>query len=87
MQLKEDNILNCHNVVKLVHISTIQLSIGVHFKFATKCHKHCNVRKGPKNTSFNDNLSMKLCTFKKTTIMNNLPYQNFQFVIKSRSLH
>jgi len=45
MQLKIDNILNCHNVVKLVHISPIQLSIGVHVQFATICHKHCNIKK------------------------------------------
>jgi hypothetical protein len=38
------------------------------------CHKHYNVRKGLKNTSFNGNLSMKLCTYKETTIMNNLPH-------------
>jgi hypothetical protein len=31
VQLKVDNILNCHNVVKLVHISTIQLLIEIHF--------------------------------------------------------
>jgi len=35
VQLKVDNNLNCHNVVKLVDISTIQLSIGVHFEFGT----------------------------------------------------
>jgi hypothetical protein len=43
VQLKVDNILNFHNVVKLVHISTIWLSIGVHFKFKAMCHKHYNL--------------------------------------------
>jgi len=52
VQLKVDNILNCHNVVKLMHISKIQLSIGVHFKFVTMRHKHCNVRKWLRNISF-----------------------------------
>ncbi len=31
VKLKVDNILNCHNVMKLVHISTIQLSFGIPF--------------------------------------------------------
>jgi hypothetical protein len=74
VQLKVANTLNCHNVVKLVHISTIQLSIGVHFKFAIMCHKHNNVQKRQGNIDFNGNLSMKLCTYKETTIMNNLPH-------------
>jgi hypothetical protein len=87
MQLKVDNTLNCHNVVILVHISTIQLSIEVHFKFAIMWHKHNNVQKRQGNINFNGNLSMKLCIYKETPIMNNLSHQNFQFVIKSRSLY
>jgi len=87
MQLKVNNILNCCNVLKLVHISIIQLSIGVHFKFATMCHKHYNVRKWLKNINFNGNLSIRLCIYKETTIMNNLPHKKFQFVIKSKSLY
>ncbi len=35
-------------------------------------------KKKTKNTNFNGNLSMKLCTNKETTIMNNLPHQKFQ---------
>ncbi len=85
VQLKVDNNLNFHNVVKLMHILTIQLSIGVHYSFATMCHKHSNIRKGLKNKNFNGNLSMKLCTYKETIIMNNLPHQKIQFVINSRS--
>jgi hypothetical protein len=65
VQLHIDNILNYHNVVKLVHISTIQLSIGIHFKFAIVCHKQYNVRKGLRNISFNWNFSIKLCRYKK----------------------
>jgi len=87
VQLKVDNNLNCHNVVKLVAISTIQLSIGVHFEFGTMCHKHYNVKKELRNISFYGNLSMKLCTYKETTIMNNLPYQKVPFVINSKGLY
>jgi hypothetical protein len=46
------------------------------------CHKHYNVRKGLRNTSFNGNLSMKLCTYEKIIMMNNLSRQKFQFVKK-----
>jgi hypothetical protein len=51
------------------------------------CHKHWNVRKRLRNISFNENLSMKLYTYKENTIMNNLPHQKFQFAIKSKSLY
>jgi hypothetical protein len=71
----------------MVHISTIKLLIGIHFKVVTICRKHYNVRQGLRNINFNDNSSMKLCTYKETTIMNNFPHQKFPFVIKSSSLH
>ncbi len=35
-------------------------------------------KKRTKNASFNGNLCMKLCTYKETTIMNNLLHQKFQ---------
>jgi hypothetical protein len=74
--------------MKLVHISTIQLSIGILFKFTTMCYKHCNVRKGLRNINFNEILSMKLCAYKEITIMNNLPHQKISIChIKSKSVY
>ncbi len=71
--------------MKLVHISTIQFSIEINFNFVVVCHKHCNVRKGQKNTSFNMNLSMRLCIYKETTIMNNLPHQKISICYKIKN--
>jgi hypothetical protein len=52
MQLKVDNILNSHYVMKLMHIWTMQWFIGVHFWLARTCHKDCNITKGLRNISF-----------------------------------
>jgi hypothetical protein len=81
MQLKVDNILNSHYVVKLMHIWIMQWLIGLHFRV---CHKDCNITKKLKNITFNGNLFMKVFTYKKTTVMSNLLHEDFQFFFKTR---
>jgi len=80
MQLKVDNILNSHYVVKLMHTWIMQWLIRVHFRV---CHKDCNITKRLKNINFNGNFFMKVFTYKKTTIMSNLLHEKFQFVLKT----
>jgi len=80
MQLKVDNILNSHYVVKLMYIWIMQWLIGIHLKI---CHKDYNITKELKNIDFNGNLFMKVLTYKKTTIMNNLFHEKFQFVLRT----
>jgi hypothetical protein len=80
MQLKVDNILNSHYVVKLMHIWIMQWLIGVHFRV---CHKDWNITIGLKTINFSGNLFMKVFTYKKTTIMSNLLHENFQFFKKT----
>jgi hypothetical protein len=72
MQLKVDNILISHYVVKLMHIWTMKWLIWIHFKLAKACHRDYNIVKGLKNTNFNGNLFVKFFRYKETTIMNNL---------------
>jgi hypothetical protein len=80
MQLKVDNIVNSHYGVKLMHIWIMQWLIGIHFRV---CHKHYNITKGLKKINFNGDMFMKVFTYEKTTVMNNLFHENLQFVLKT----